>query len=95
MEFAAAATAHGDVPTARAAFQARAVDFLENPFDDAQLHAAIDTAFAREQRRIARADDLRGDADRLPRLTPREREVMEHAALGLHAKAAEQTAGAD
>ena len=35
-------TAHGDVPSARAAFQAQAVDFLEKPFDDAQLRAAID-----------------------------------------------------
>jgi len=79
-------TAHGDVPTARAAFQARAVDFLEKPFDDAQLRAAIDIAFAREQRRIAHDDDLRGDAERLSKLTAREREVMEQATLGLHAK---------
>ncbi len=47
-------TAHGDVATARAAFQANAVDFLEKPFDDAQLRAAIKTAFALEERRIQR-----------------------------------------
>jgi len=79
-------TAHGDVPTARAAFQAQAVDFLEKPFDDAELCAAINAAFALEQRRIAQADDLRDDAERLAKLTAREREVMEHATLGLHAK---------
>jgi FixJ family two-component response regulator len=28
-------TAHGDVPAARAAFRAQAVDFIEKPFDDA------------------------------------------------------------
>jgi RNA polymerase sigma factor (sigma-70 family) len=79
-------TGHGDVPTARAAFQANAVDFLEKPFDDAQLRAAIEAAFALEERRIARTDDLREDAQRLAKLTAREREVMEQATLGLHAK---------
>jgi FixJ family two-component response regulator len=79
-------TAHGDVPTARAAFQAQAVDFLEKPFDDAQLRAAVDTAFELEERRIERADELRDDAGRLAKLTAREREVMEQATLGLHAK---------
>lgn len=79
-------TAHGDVPTARAAFQAQAVDFLEKPFDDAELCAAINAAFSLEQRRIGHADDLRDDAERLAKLTAREREVMEHATLGLHAK---------
>jgi FixJ family two-component response regulator len=75
-------TAHGDVPTARAAFQAAAVDFLEKPFDHAQLRAAIDAAFSMEGRRLERA----GDAARLEALTAREREVLEHAAQGLHAK---------
>lgn len=79
-------TAHGDVPSARAAFQAQAIDFLEKPFDDEQLRTAIVTAFALEGRRNRRADDSRGDAERLARLTVREREVMEQAARGLHAK---------
>ena len=73
-------TAHGDVPSARAAFQAQAIDFLEKPFDDEQLRAAILTAFSLEGRRIQRADDSRGDAERLAKLTVREREVMEQAA---------------
>ena len=76
-------TAHGDVPTARAAFQAQALDFLEKPFDDAELCAAINAAFSLEQRRIGHADDLRDDAERLAKLTAREREVMVHATLGL------------
>lgn len=86
-------TAHGDVPSARAAFQAQAVDFLEKPFDDEQLRAAIDTAFALEDRRIQRAVDLRDDAERLAKLTGREREVMEQAATGLHAKEIAATLG--
>jgi FixJ family two-component response regulator len=75
-------TAHGDVPTARTAFQAAAVDFLEKPFDHAQLRGAIESAFSMEGRRLQRA----AEAARLAVLTPREREVLEHAAQGLHAK---------
>src|SRR5689334_4920026 len=37
-------TAHGDVPAARAAFRAEAVDFIEKPFAAEQLKAAIETA---------------------------------------------------
>jgi FixJ family two-component response regulator len=79
-------TAHGDVPTARAAFRSQAVDFLEKPFDPKQLCAAIDTAFALEERRIRRQDGQRADAEKLARLTSRERQVLEQAAQGLHAK---------
>lgn len=79
-------TAHGDVPTARAAFRSHAVDFLEKPFDNVQLFAAVETAFAVEERRIERHDGRRADAEKLSRLTAREREVLERAAQGLHAK---------
>ena len=79
-------TAHGDVPAARAAFRAQAVDFIEKPFEDAQLRAAIDTAFALESNRIGQAELRRADEARLARLTPREREVLEHAVHGKHAK---------
>jgi RNA polymerase sigma factor (sigma-70 family) len=79
-------TAHGDVATARAAFRSQAVDFLEKPFDNAQLYAAIESAFALEERRILRHDSRRSDAQKLDRLTARERQVLEHAAHGLHAK---------
>lgn len=75
-------TADGDVPSARAAFRADALDFLEKPFDDAQLRAAIDAGFAREEQRLGK----RKDAEKLESLTPREREVLERAAQGLHAK---------
>jgi RNA polymerase sigma factor (sigma-70 family) len=75
-------TAHGDVPSARTAFQAQAVDFLEKPFDHAQLRAAIENAFSRERLRLARAAEFA----KLATLTEREREVLEHAAQGLHAK---------
>jgi FixJ family two-component response regulator len=79
-------TAHGDVPAARAAFRAQAVDFIEKPFDDGQLRSAIDTAFALEAERLDGAELRRADAAKLARLTPREREVFDHAVNGLHAK---------
>jgi len=79
-------TAHGDVPSARAAFRAEAVDFLEKPFDDAQLRTAIEAAFALEEQRLGRESTRRADAAKFERLTPREREVLAQAARGLHAK---------
>jgi len=79
-------TAHGDVPTARAAFRANAVDFIEKPFDSSHLCAAIETAFALEERRLDRQERREQDALKLDRLTAREKEVLELAAKGLHAK---------
>ena len=79
-------TAHGDVPAARAAFLGQAVDFIEKPFDDGQLRRAIETAFALETERLGSAELRRADAAKLERLTAREREVLEHAVNGLHAK---------
>jgi len=79
-------TAHGDVPTARKAFQAQAVDFLEKPFDHPQLLAAINMAFSLEAKRTRRADARRNESEKLAVLTAREREVLDQAARGLHAK---------
>jgi RNA polymerase sigma factor (sigma-70 family) len=79
-------TAHGDVPTARTAFRAQAVDFLEKPFDQGQLHAAIETAFALEENRMRRSETRHREAEKLAALTQREREVLDLAARGLHAK---------
>ncbi len=75
-------TAHGDVPSARTAFQGRAIDFLEKPFQHAQLLAAIKSGFACEDARLER----RRDAEKLVGLTAREREVLAHVAKGRHAK---------
>ena len=75
-------TAHGDAATARSAFKAAAIDFLEKPIDDAQLFAAVTNALAQDaaQRRDAAAGaEMR---DRLERLSRREREVMRLAAAG-------------
>jgi RNA polymerase sigma factor (sigma-70 family) len=79
-------TAHGDVPAARAAFLANAVDFIEKPFEEHQLRTAIDAAFALERRRTDRLQTRQDLSAKLALLTPREREILDHAARGLHAK---------
>lgn len=79
-------TAHGDVATAREAFRSQAVDFLEKPFKHEQLHTAIEAAFALEELRIHQRDSQCAATLKLQKLTNREREVLEHAARGLHAK---------
>ena len=79
-------TAQGDVASARTAFRADAIDFLQKPFESRQLLAAVETAFEREERRIAGNDARRDHAGKYERLTAREREVLERVARGLHAK---------
>ncbi|GEC96993.1 DNA-binding response regulator [Zoogloea ramigera] len=77
-------TGHGDVDSAREAFRAMAVDFLEKPLDGARLLAAIAEAFER-QRQAADAAASRSQIQRrLDRLTPREREVMARVVAGRH-----------
>ena len=79
-------TAHGDVPTARKALRAEAVDFIEKPFEDPELRQAIDTAFSMERRRVVLERNRRVYAQKMASLSAREREVLDLAATGLHAK---------
>lgn len=79
-------TAHGDVPSARAAFQSDAIDFLEKPFEESDLRAAIEAAFERERGRLGRAESEKERASRLEKLTRREREVLDLVGRGMHAK---------
>lgn len=78
-------TAHGDVATARRAFRAEAIDFLEKPFEHTELVRAIDQACARDAERQTQGGDAEMQ-ERLASLTEREREVLGHVARGLHAK---------
>jgi len=79
-------TAHGGVSSARTAFQADAVDFLEKPFDEAVLKAAIDKGLKRESDRVQREQAASEETAKLANLTAREREVLEEVGKGLHAK---------
>jgi len=77
-------TGHGDVGSAREAFRANAVDFLEKPLDETKLIEAIEEAFTRQdagRKENGLRDQL---ASRLAELTPREREVMALVVSGKH-----------
>jgi FixJ family two-component response regulator len=77
-------TAHGDVATTRSALKGGAVDFIEKPIDDEALVAAIAAALDRDARERGRARAAAGTAERLARLTAREREVLALVAEGRH-----------
>ena len=77
-------TGHGDVDSAREAFRAHAVDFLEKPIDHARLMSAIEEALLRQTTQHD-SDRLRAEFDRgLANLTPREKEVMNLVVSGRH-----------
>ena len=75
-------TGHGDVPIAVEALKAGATDFLEKPFDDSHLLAAVASAIAISQREHDEAAALADIAARIAALTPREREVLDRLVTG-------------
>jgi len=87
-------TGSSDIPIAVAAMREGAVDFIEKPFDNEDLVTRVRAAI--EQHEQVR----RGDAERLAivaraqRLTPREREIMDHVVTGLTSKEIARVVGA-
>ncbi|HEV7821394.1 MAG TPA: response regulator [Burkholderiales bacterium] len=77
-------TAHGDVPTARAALIAGAVDFLEKPVDPELLLATLHTALEGDAARRSAARKVEEEQRKLKVLTARERQIMELIAGGTH-----------
>jgi two-component system, LuxR family, response regulator FixJ len=75
-------TGHADVPIAVEALKAGATDFLEKPFDDEQLVAAVRTALAANQRALEESAAVAGIVARLASLTPREHEVLDRLVTG-------------
>ncbi|WP_428623692.1 response regulator transcription factor [Sedimenticola sp.] len=79
-------TGHGDVPMAVRAVQAGAVDFIQKPFNDQALLDSVHRALERDDRQRGEATHIAEIKQRLSRLTPREREVLELVVQGLRNK---------
>lgn len=75
-------TGHGDVPMAVRAVKAGAVDFIEKPFNDQVLLDAVHRAFEQDANNRGQASRLADIQERLGRLTPREREIMDQVVAG-------------
>lgn len=75
-------TGHGDVPAAVRAMKIGAIDFIEKPASEEHLLSAIEEARAVLTNRPRRTVPREIVAERLARLTAREREVLDHLVLG-------------
>jgi two-component system response regulator FixJ len=79
-------TAHGAVQRSVDAMKAGAFDFIEKPYDPADLMICLDTAFAELERVRTEAAARDKALARLSLLSPRENEVLAGLALGLSNK---------
>jgi two-component system response regulator FixJ len=75
-------TGHGDVPMAVEAMQKGAVDFIQKPFRDQELLDRIRQALRTDQARRHEQQQHAEVAERLARLTNREREVFDLVVTG-------------
>jgi two-component system, LuxR family, response regulator FixJ len=78
---------HGDIPMARQAFKAGALDFIQKPINDKVLLATIAQGMRIASDRKGRSVRLEEIARRLQTLTTREREVMNLVVEGASNKA--------
>lgn len=69
-------TGHGDVALAVDAMKAGVVDFIEKPFDDEALLAAISVAFDRLAATGRASPERQATEARIAELSPRERDVL-------------------
>jgi len=69
-------TGHGDIPMSVRAIKAGADDFLPKPASKEALAAAIEHALRRYDESFARTAETNKQRERLMKLTPREREVL-------------------
>lgn len=75
-------TGTGDIPASVRAMKAGAVDFLTKPAEASVLLDAIKHALERDSRARYEVDLRRSVEDRLAKLTPREREVLDQVVAG-------------
>ena len=75
-------TGFGDVPLAVRAMRSGAIDFLEKPYDETVLLAAVRRALEAAKAASQAADAIREMETRLASLTERERQVLDLLAAG-------------
>jgi FixJ family two-component response regulator len=76
-------TGHGDIPMTVRAMKAGAVEFLEKPFDDEALLAAVRQGLAQDRAARERLDEDAALRARWATLTIREREVFTRVVAGM------------
>ncbi|MBR7963700.1 response regulator transcription factor [Burkholderia vietnamiensis] len=76
-------TGHGDVAMTVKAMKAGAMDFLTKPFHDQEMIDAVVAALERDAQRLEASQSLLDLRECWESLTPREREVLQHVAMGL------------
>lgn len=86
-------TGHGTVPTSVRALKAGAMDFLQKPFEERELLAAVSQAIEKARRLKTDHADLQSLRDRFETLTPREREVFRLVVTGMLNKQAASELG--
>lgn len=75
-------TGFGDVPSSVRAMKGGAVEFLEKPYDEDELLAAVARALELHRRTLLDENAIREVQQRVDSLSPREREVLEHVITG-------------
>ncbi|CDM24424.1 response regulator transcription factor [Castellaniella defragrans] len=75
-------TGHGDVPMAVSTMKKGAVDFLEKPFNEADLRALVAGMLEQARERVREAHAQRDQQAVLSRLTAREQQVLERIVAG-------------
>ena len=75
-------TGHGDISLAVEAMKIGAIDFLEKPFDDDQLIAAVRAALNRDAGVVKRKAELGEITEKLAALSNRERQVLDGLVAG-------------
>src|SRR5690606_31147959 len=75
-------TGHGDVPMAVSTMKKGAVDFLEKPFNEAELRDIVARMLVDANERVAQARARRNQQAVLSRLTAREQQALERLVAG-------------
>jgi len=75
-------TGHGDVPMAVSTMKKGAMDFIEKPFDEAELRKLVERMLEKARSESSNVQQQRAAAERLGKLTAREHQVLERIIAG-------------